>query len=79
LPTLNSFLITGGYPSRLESGSNEDDYDPIDGHCYEREESQSMEIYSPDTNTFTLLPWALLHIQAQGSKIIDYIWVMIVS
>jgi hypothetical protein len=63
LPTINSFLITGGHPSchgeSLEY--DEDDYDPIDGHLYEYEECQSMEIYSPDTNTFTLLPssWSI--------------------
>jgi hypothetical protein len=64
LPTINSFLITGGYPTRLElryqnddSRYQEDDYDPIDGQLCE--ERQSMEIYSPDTNTFTLLPWSI--------------------
>jgi hypothetical protein len=64
LPNMNSFLITGGTPSSHgDSGLpyNEDDYDPIDGHHYEYEEYRRMEIYSPDTNTFTLLPssWSI--------------------
>jgi hypothetical protein len=65
LPTINCFLITGGYPTTDHGDSgqtyDEDDYDPIDGHLYEYEEYRSMEIYSPETNTFTLLPssWSI--------------------
>jgi hypothetical protein len=71
LPTINSFLITGGSPSIPQEGwsldeYDEDDYDPIDGHLYRPEECQSMEIYSPDPNTFTLLSSSWSIPQPQG-------------
>jgi hypothetical protein len=64
LPNLNSFLISGGSPSSHgDSGLPyaADDYDPIDDHLYRYSEYLSIEMYSPDTKTFTLLPssWSL--------------------